>query len=480
MTIMNKKIKKENNNKKANIQRVTAFLLLMIFIIGLSACGNKDGTTKNDNPLAGDEQKSSGWYAYEDQSTGLYGYKNKAGEVVIAPTYLGAEDFYGGRAIVKMKGAADAPTYGVLADGVYGMIDPDGNFVIEPKGLLTRVDTWHYLYAEPSEFFGGYGPDLNSVMKRTLIDGEGNPHGTTAFYYVMPISEHVLLANDGNKSLFIDDAGVKLENFPDFYFPVTASMKDGSIIVRPLDDSQDRIHWILSPEGEIKDEIKLNEGIGDDISFTTNILSPYIGTSVFYPEVKLKNLEAQSKINQTILELAKVHENFGAEEGTIVDLNQVTQINYNLEVNFNIGLTGNVLTYDVLGYWYGFGAAHPNSFQNSYYFDSETGDQLIISDLFNSDSEWMDALITSIDDAFMSNDEMYLFIDHDTPKEQRLKTFKEGHFEVSLTNEGLKVYYPEYEIAPYAAGYPTFDIPYESLESFFNVKGRFYQLLFNQ
>ena len=455
-------------------------ILLLLFIVLLTACGNKAVTPQNKNPLSGDEQRSSGWYAFEDKYSGLYGYKSKSGEVVIEPTYLGAEDFYGGRAIVKMLGDDSSPTYGVLADGVYGMIDPEGNYVIEPKGLLTRVDTWHYLYAEPSEFFGGYGPDLNSVMKRSLIDGEGNPHGETRFYYVMPVSEHVLLANEGNKSSFIDDDGMKIDKFPDFYFPVTAALRDGSIIVRPLDDSQDRIRWILSTEGEVLDEIKLNEGIGEGISFTTNILSPYIGTSVFYPEVKLKNLDAQSKINQIILELAKVHEEFGAEEGAIIDLNQVTHIDYNLEVNFNLSLKGKVLTYDVLGYWYGFGAAHPNSFQNSYYFDSETGDQLIISDLFKSDTEWLDALIALIDDAFMNNNDMFLFIDHQTPKDQRLKTFKEAHFEVGLTEQGLKVYYPEYEIAPYAAGYPTFDIPYSDLEPFFNVTGRFYQLLFNK
>lgn len=460
------------------INRIQKIMLLLFFFL-LTACGNKAITTQNHNPLSGDEQRSSGWYAFEDKNSGLYGYKNKLGEVVIEPTYIDAEDFYGGRAIVKMLGDSTSPTYGVLADGVFGMIDPEGNYVIEPKGLLTRVDTWHYLYADPSAFFGGYGPDLYSVMKRSLIDGEGNPHGTTQFYYVMPVSEHVLLANDGNKSLFIDDDGAKIESFPDFYFPVTANLMDGNIIVRPLDDSQDRIHWILSTDGEVKDEIKLNEGIGDDISFTTNILSPYIGSSVFYPEINLKNLEAQSKINQIILELAKVHENFGAEEGKIVDLNQLTHIDYNLEVNFNLDLMGKVLTYDVLGYWYGFGAAHPNSFQNSYFFDSETGDQLIISDLFKSDTDWLDVLIASIDDAFMNNDDMYLFIDHQTPKDQRLKTFKEAHFEVALTEQGLRVYYPEYEIAPYAAGYPTFDIPYTELEPFFNVTGRFYQLLFN-
>lgn len=452
----------------------------LLFIVLLTACGNKAVTPQNNNPLSGDEQRSSGWYAFEDKNSGLYGYKNKSGEVVIEPTYLGAEDFYGGRAIVKMLGDSTAPTYGVLADGVFGMIDPDGNYVIEPKGLLTRVDTWHYLYAEPSEFFGGYGPDLNSVMKRSLIDGEGNPHGSTQFYYVMPVSEHVLLANDGNKSLFIDDDGMKIDQFPDFYFPVTATLMDGNIIVRPLDDSQDRIHWVLSAEGDVIDEIKLNEGIGKDISFTTNILSPYIGTSVFYPELKLQNLDAQSKINQTILELAKVHEEFGAEEGAIIDLNQLTHIDYNLEVNFELGLMGKVLTYDVLGYWYGFGAAHPNSFQNSYYFDSETGDQFIISDLFKNDTQWLDALIALIDDAFMSNNDMYLFIDQQTPKDQRLKTFKEAHFEVVLTEQGLKVYYPEYEIAPYAAGYPTFDIPYSDLEPYFNTGGRFYKLIFSK
>ena len=179
---------------------------------------------------------------------------DKQGDVVIEPTFLEAWEFYGGRAIVKVEPPSDKVYYGKLAEGIYGLIDPSGAYVFEPNGLISRVDTWHYLYTEAKEFWPGYGLDGNSVIKYDLIDGLGEIHGDTRFYYVLPVRDNLFLANDGNQSYFIDDDGKQLDDYPAFYFPVTASQEGGKIFIMPLDDEARRMSWSMSLDGTSLDE----------------------------------------------------------------------------------------------------------------------------------------------------------------------------------------------------------------------------------
>lgn len=466
-------------NMKKNRSRVLVGLMMLMLITVIVGCsGNKD-VVNQSNPLLEAEHVSSGWLAFLDEASGLYGFKDQEGKVVIEPIFKQAWDFYGGRAIV-MVSPPENEFYGVLSEGIYGLIDPTGSYVVEPEGLLTRVDTWHYLVAEPSEFWGGYGPDNYSVIKKKLIDGEGTVHSETGFYYVMPVTDYLFLANDGSKSYFIDDSGKPLEPYPAFYFPVIANQQGGKIFIKPLDDRTDRIKWVMSLDGENLDEDMIKNHLNDEITYTTQILSPYIGTSIFYPVFSTDSLDTQSKINESVFSIVKNYQvdTLTMDSEEIVDYNQVNHIDNIFSVDFTLTTIGSVINYDAIGYWYGFGAAHPNNIQETYYIDYTTGDRYLFSELFKKDSGWEDALVELIDAAFMSDNDMFLFIDHNTPKNQRLKEFREAHFSVSLTESGLSVYYPQYEIAPFAAGFPTFMIGYDKLSDYYDTDSAFYRALF--
>lgn len=451
-------------------------VMLCSLIIG---CNKTNNTKSEDNPLIGDEKISSGWVVYVDEKTGLYGYKDKSGEIVIAPTYKKAWDFYGGRAIVLVP-APENKYFGVLSEGIYGLIDPKGNYAVEPEGLLTRVDTWHYLIAAPTEFWQGYGPDTYSVIKKKLIDGLGVVHSDMEFYYVVPVNDHLLLANDGSKSFFIDDKGALLDQYPSFYFPIIATQEGGKIFIKPLDDRNDRINWTMSLDGKTLDDKMVKADLNADISYTTQILSSYIGTSIFYPVFSLDDLDLQSKMNENIFSIVKEYQTntIKMDSDEIVDYSQIDRINSTFSVDFKLTTIGNVINYEINGYWYGFGGAHPNNLLETYYVDYKTGDQYKFSDLFISDSDWENAIAENVDEIFMQDNDMFLFIDHNTPKAQRLKTFHDAHYSATLTEKGLSIYFPQYEIAPYAAGFPTFEIPYDNLDQFYDKNGSFYKALF--
>ncbi len=465
--------------KKILIKSLTWVLLLIMLSAVLIGCNIKDEAKVEANPLIKDEKLSSGWLTFQDEKTGLYGFKDKSGEIVIAPTYKKAWDFYGGRAIVMVP-APENVYYGVLSDGIYGLIDPLGNYSIEPKGLLTRVDTWHYLVAEPTEFWAGYGPDTYSVIKKKLIDGLGEVHSDTGFYYVMPVSDHLLLANDGSKSYFIDDKGKVLDEYPSFYFPIVANQEGGKIFIKPLDDRSDRIKWVMSLDGQTLEDKMVVQDLNDHLSYTTQILSPYIGTSIFYPVFSMESLESQSIMNENIFSIVKEYQTNTTSMDTteLIDYNQVNHIDYTFSVDFSLTTIGDVINYEVNGYWYGFGGAHPNNLLETYYIDAHTGNRYNLADLFNSGSDWENAIAENVDEIFLNDDDMFLFIDHNTPKAQRLKEFHDAHYSATLTDKGLSIYYPQYEIAPYAAGFPTFEIPYEKLEKFYDKNGSFYKALF--
>ena len=459
---------------------------LFILVMSLSGCSLLDDARRDDNPILQDERLSSSWRVFVDEQTGLFGYMDKQGDVVIEPSFLEAWEFYGGRAIVKVEPPADIIYYGKLAEGIYGLIDPTGSYVFEPNGLISRVDTWHYLYAEAKEFWPGYGLDGNSVIKYDLIDGLGEGHGETSFYYVHPVRDRLFLANDGNRSYFIDDDGKQLDDYPTFYFPVTARQEGGRIFIMPLDDDKKRMSWSMSLDGSTLDESFKSETLIDGLTYNTQIMSPYIGISVFYPLFSAADATIDSDfistLNQAIFDSVNAYQitDFSLNPEEMVDYNQIDKIDYTAKLDYELSVVGEVLNYETVGYWYGFGAAHPNSIWSTRHYDLSTGELLPFESLFYDDMDWRLALAKIIDRQFMADDNAFLYIDKNTPEQMRLDTFMKGNFNINFETDVMKIYYPLYEIAPYAAWYPTYEIDYSEMDRYFNKNSSIYQALFEK
>jgi len=477
----------------ANVRRISrtefrisiimgTLIILGVLLIGyLSIEGRATVQNREDASVIKDERLSSGWRAFQDGKTGLYGFIDDKEEVVIEPQFLEAWDFYGGRAIVKVQPDIDQMLYGSLAEGVFGLINPKGEYVIAPEGLITRVDTWHYLNSQNTDFWSGYGLDGNSVIKRELIDGLGTRHGETFFYYVIPVEDTLFLANDGNKSFFINDLGETLDDYPAFYFPVTANLEIETIMIRPLDDRMNRMSWAMSKDGQTLEEVKREEQLSEDIQYSTQILSPYIGTSIFFPVFSMNQLESQSKLNKGIFDTANqtINSNFGTED-QVMDYNQIEQIIYTAQMDYDLTKVRNLINYEIIGYWYGFGAAHSNPIKSTAYFDVSSGEQYTLESLFDSTVDWRLAIAEQVDALYLETEgEDFLYIDKHTSYNERIKLFKDSDFSITFTESVMKVYYPIYEIAPYAASFPTFEIPYEAIVEILDEESGFYKALFD-
>lgn len=148
----------------------------VIMILSLTFCFVSCGKEKtNVDP--------SGFTAFEDTATSLWGYKDESGNVVIEPEFDRAHPFFEGRAIVqkykaltfidengkpitdyKFKEAANfSQGLAVVTEGdKFGFIDKDGNLVID------------YIYDNATSFQGeGYA--LVVLDGKTIkIDKNGN------------------------------------------------------------------------------------------------------------------------------------------------------------------------------------------------------------------------------------------------------------------------------------------------------------------
>ncbi len=460
---------------------------LIIYAMALSGCSILNGVSKDENPLLNDARLSSGWHVYVDKQTGLFGFKDKQDDIVIKPNFLEAWDFYGGRAIVKVEPPAEDVYYGKLAEGIYGLIDTSGAYVFEPDGLISRVDTWHYLYSEAKEFWPGYGLDGNSVIKYDLIDGQGNSHGDKAFYYVHPVRDQIFLANDGNLSYFINDDGKVLKDFPTFNFPVTAKQEGGKIFIMPLDDKTGRMNWSMSLDGKNLEASFKSETLLDGLTYSTQILSPYIGISLFYPVFAIEDPTRQSALNQAILDNVNTFQitDFSLNPEEMLNYNQIDRIDYTAQLDYTLTVVGNVLNYETIGYWYGFGAAHPNSIWSTRHYDLMTGEALPFESLFSNELDWRRAMAKIIDAQFMAtqnsvDEPAFLYIDANTPEQVRIDTFAKGNFNINFKADAMTVYYPLYEIAPYASWYPTYEIKYSEMNAYINEDSTLYKALFKR
>ena len=104
------------------------------------------------------------------------------------------------------------------------------------------------------------------------------------------------------------------------------------------------------------------------------------------------------------------------------------------------------------------GGAHGLTVRYSDTWNLEKSKRLEMSDFFPHKHNYREYILQVIDQQIeyrMANEGAMFFADYERLKKEN---FKANNF--YLSKEGLVVYFQEYDIAPYAAGLPTFTIPY--------------------
>lgn len=109
------------------------------------------------------------------------------------------------------------------------------------------------------------------------------------------------------------------------------------------------------------------------------------------------------------------------------------------------------------------GGMHPNSECVSVTYDLTTGDALLLTDVLTLDCTAADLSPLVVDALAALGEDTYLYSDYPTVVEERFGQDLSADTGWYLSNVGLCFYFSPYEVAPYATGTVTAEIPYEKL-----------------
>ena len=396
------------------------------------------------------DKVSSGLRMFKDDTTELFGYKNPNGEIVIAAEYTSAEPFINGHAIVEFSESNNGAEYGV--------IDTKGEFVLEPvycgiqrlsNGLVAvgeKVDSKDYI---PIMYF--------DYCKKALFTQDFSQNTEWDFYLVQNFDSENVCVNDDNSVFFLDTKLEKSKSWPSFKGQGCFS-KDGNLL-RSNDVNNVKV---LDKDGNILTGNVIFD-LGDGIKAEQINVNPVRTTSLSYPVINgIMDKELENKINEMIK--AEMFDPYNSSTS------EYSEKYYDIEVlntSFSLTRQMDLLIFDQWIYSYYLGAAHGSEFRNMFYLDIKNGNSYVLNDLFIKDSDVYSYLSDAVSKKMKEQmEEVGYWEDHITITPETA---------FALNEEGIILYFAEYEIASYAAGLPEFLIPYSDLKEYINAEGDFWK-----
>lgn len=189
------------------------------------------------------------------------------------------------------------------------------------------------------------------------------------------------------------------------------------------------------------------------VSLPDAIVSKKINAAIFKAATgkKMGSISPQAHVDET-QNIADIYE---ASTHT-------TNVNYESK-------NGELFSITVNGSDYFYGAAHPSSYSQSLVFDLSTGEIVALKDLFEANFEKKLAKIAERNFIRENGKDGWDF----TPGNGSFPLPE--HFLIGA--KGLNFAFGQYEIGPYAAGMPTFFVPFEQLKEFIPATSRLYKFL---
>jgi hypothetical protein len=396
------------------------------------------GKVLNSYPYAYVGNYGEGMLAFQKNKDGKFGYVDEQEHIVIEPKFSGAQSFIDGRAIVNVS--EDYKDH-------YGLIDRNGHFIIKQNyNSLLNLGEGRFALGKAID------PEKPYVgSKYAVADSDGRV--LTGFIY-NGLSNYMggfASAYNDHSTFFIDMRGERVEQLPivsgsgtfqfektlikaeiDFrlqYFAKTGELVWKQNTVIPLNNKYAVIEWKYRPN---KDYL------------------------VYYPQIK--GMDKQAIVNETLKELAGVKA-----------IPAHIQLESNYMGDFDvIFYKKNLLVIEITGYDYSFGAAHGMPVKKYTHIDLKSGVIYQLKDLFKAGSPYVKVISDIIGDQIKSN-EKYSYVFPDTYKGIQLDQL------FFISENTLNIYFSPYEIAPFAAGFPTFPIPFEELTGIINQTGDFWR-----
>ncbi|MDS0526906.1 WG repeat-containing protein [Clostridium sp. SHJSY1] len=413
---------------------------------------DKTGKVTNTYDYEYVSQYGDGLMVFTKSFDDSYGYINKEGKVVIKPVYKFATGFNGGIAVVSTEEPNNFK---------YGAINTNGKYIFTP--IYSEIK---YL-GEGKVALGMPLGGENNISSSIFAIGDTTGKTLTNFEYleVGNYENGVDYASDSLYTFFIDENGKKDKKLPTVKGSGELKIKD-NIILANIDYSP----YYLSKSGEIIYRPNETIELGNKYSITRIKYKPNINYLIYYPEVnEASNKKVENKINIKLKEMSYFKPN--NSDGTIsnTDIKTEDVLEYNYYGDFTVNFFKNsLLVIDISGYYYFFHAAHGMPYRKTPNIDLATGEFYELGDLFIGGVNWVGE-INKIIDNMIKTDKQYDYVFPDTFKSIKA----DQDFYVDENN--IYIYFPPYEIGPYAAGFVTFTIPFNEVDNIINKEGDFYK-----
>ncbi len=401
--------------------------------------GNGDILKKYKYDFVGNA--GDGLLVFQEKERGKYGYIDENGEIVISPTYTSAEPFNQERAVVNI---------GEDYKDKYGLIDKKGNFIIKPEyNSIERLGENRMAVGIPineeNPFMG---------MKYAIHDIQGEK--LTDFIYdgVSKYKNKLASAYDDEYTFFIDESGNKMKNLP-----IVSGSGTLSFVKDLIKADVDYRTFYIDKEGKIIYKQNTIIPLSEEYEVREEKFKPNKDYLVYYPQIDgVQDKKVEKSINEKLKYLSQIK-----------DIKKEVQLDYEYSGDFTIEFfKKDLLVLELFGYEYPFGAAHGMPTRIYPHINLKTGRFYELKDLFKKNSDYI-SILSHIIKSEIKNNEKYDDIWPDSFKEIK----KDQSFYVG--KDALYIYFTPYEIAPYAAGFPTFKIPYEDIMSSIDLKGEFWK-----
>ena len=377
----------------------------------------------------------------------LLGYEDRDGNRVIEPRFSFAEPFRDGFAIV-----------GVYRDyhTTYGIIDKQGNYVLEPEYcIIQRARNGSFIVGEKLEEGAFVPPMYADYCKKAIFSKDLEKHTEWVMLEVTSFDENYVCATDGSRICYLDAGLNQAADLPEFEGR-GLMLADGTLLRGTIDGHPavaDRTGNLL-----VKDEgLTLLEG-GVKARTVTEYYNNW--STVVYPVLEgLEDAGIQERMNRMIAEEARRYVDF-PEPGPDDPYHfPVTNVRGSALIRKDLLH----LQIRIDEYW--LGAAHPAYFWSNVYVNILDGTAYTLDDLFKSPEEARIRLSEKVTRSMRENPGIYY---EDSVKPDQISFF-------CLEDNGITVYFAEYEIAPYAAGIPEFYIPFSEIMDLIDTEGDFWK-----
>ncbi len=380
-----------------------------------------------------------GLLVFQNQENGKFGYMDEAGNVVIQPQFAGAEAFRNGRAIVQLANGGK---------NSYGLIDRHGRYIFKPQ------------YSDLQDLGEGrvaLGKAINlekPYIGSTYAVSDYDGHILTGFIYnrITKYEYSFASASDGQTTFFIDKNGKKVKQLP----IVSGSGElrfDQALIKAEIDY---RLMYFDKKGERIWEQNRMIE-LGGGLIIHEEKYKPNKDFLVYYPSISGLGAK-EAIINQTIKDLTGIKE-------TPSHLQLESNYFGDYELPF---YKGHLLEIEITGYDYPFGAAHGMPVKKYAQLDLRSGAFYQLKDLFKPGSQYV-KVISAIIGKQIINESEYSYI---FPGSFKGIQADQPFF---IKSDSISLYFLPYEIAPYAAGFPTFTIPFEEVDEILDKKGAFWR-----